>query len=226
MKNPLKYFSKVEIAIWSLSVTAIIVSFCVFDRKGYLNLAASLTGVTSLIFIAKGNPIGQVIAIIFSVLYAIISYSYAYYGEMITYVGMSAPMALFALVSWLRHPYKGNRAEVKVGTVSAKEIPLIILLTAAVVTAFYFILRALGTANLIPATASVGTSFLAVYLLFRRSPYYALAYALNDVVLIVLWAFMAAEDISCMSVIICFTAFLVNDVYGFLNWLKIAKRQI
>ena len=40
-----------------------------------------------------------------------------------------------------------------------------------------------NTTNLIPSTISVTISFLAVYLTFRRSPYFDLAYALNDIVL-------------------------------------------
>ena len=68
------------------------------------------------------------------------------------------------------------------------------LLTAAVTAGFYFILRALGTANLLPSTVSVTTSFLAVYLTFHRSPLYALGYAANDVVLIVLWLLAARAD--------------------------------
>ena len=71
----------------------------------------------------------------------------------------------------------------------------------------------------------MATSFLAVYLTFRRSPYYALAYAANDVVLIVLWTLAAIEDLSYLSVIICFVMFLANDLYGFLNWRKMQKKQ-
>ena len=37
---------------------------------------------------------------------------------MITYLGMTMPMAAFALITWLRHPYKGNRSEVQVNTIS------------------------------------------------------------------------------------------------------------
>ena len=97
--------------------------------------------------------------------------------------------------------------------------------STAVTAAFYFILKALHTANLIPSTVSVATSFLAVYLTFRRSPYYALAYAANDVVLILLWTLAAIEDLSYLSVIICFVMFLANDLYGFLNWRKMQKKQ-
>lgn len=88
------YFSKSEIALWISSVMLIIISFCVFDRTNYLTLCASLIGVTSLIFNAKGNPIGQLLMIVFSLLYGIISYSFSYYGEMITYLGMTMPMAI------------------------------------------------------------------------------------------------------------------------------------
>ena len=83
---------------------------------------------------------------------------------------------------------------------------------------WYFILKHFNTANIIPSTLSVATSFIAVYLTFRRSPYFALAYAANDVVLIVLWTLAAVEDISYLSVIICFILFLVNDLYGFVSW--------
>ena len=64
-----------------------------------------------------------------------------------------------------------------------------------------------------------------MYLTFRRSPYFALAYAANDIVLIVLWVLAAVTDITCSSVIICFVVFLVNDLYGFISWRKMEKRQ-
>ena len=82
------------------------------------------------------------------------------------------------------------------------------------------------TANIIPSTFSVSTSFLAVYLSFRRSPYYALAYAANDLVLIVLWILASLENTSYISVTVCFIAFLANDLYGFWNWKKMESRQM
>lgn len=225
LKKFLNYFTKGEIALWLCSVTAITVSFLIFDRTGWLKLAASLIGITALIFNAKGNPAGQILIIIFSALYGIISYSFAYYGEMITYMGMSAPMALLAFISWIRNPYNGNRSEVRVNRIKRGEVVFMLILTAAVTVAFYFILERFGTANLIPSTVSVTTSFIAVYLTFRRSEFYALAYAANDIILIVLWVMAAFSDISCLSVIICFAMFLMNDLYGFISWRKMRKRQ-
>ena len=220
-----QYFTKSEIALWSGSTVAIVASFFLFDRENYMTLAASVIGVTSLIFNAKGNPFGQLLMVIFSIIYGIISYTFRYYGEMITYLGMTAPMAVFALISWLRNPYKGNRAEVAVNRLHRREIYGMLLLTAGVTILFYFILAHFHTTNILPSTLSVTTSFIAVYLTFRRSPYFALAYAANDIVLILLWTLAAMENVTYISVIICFVMFLVNDLYGFISWRNMEKRQ-
>lgn len=225
VKKLFNYFSPLEKTLWAASGALIIASFIVFDGVNYLTLAASLVGVTSLIFNAKGNPIGQALMLVFSALYGIISYGYAYYGEMATYLGMTAPMALFSLIAWLKNPYGGNRAEVAVNRLSKKDVWFLCISALTVTGVFYFILKAFNTANLLPSTISVTTSYFAVYLTYKRSPYFALAYAANDVVLIVLWVLAAIESFSFISVVICFAAFLLNDIYGFISWQKMQKKQ-
>lgn len=225
IKRISNYFTGTEKALWCISTVLIILSFAVFDRENYLTLCASLTGAASLILNAKGNPLGQALMVAFSIMYGVISYTYAYYGEMITYLGMTAPMAVFALAAWLKNPYNGNKSEVRVNHMTSAELVFAVILSVAVTAVFYFILKSLNTANIVPSTISVTTSFLAVYLTFRRSALYALAYAANDVVLIVLWCMAAAADISYLSVIICFVMFLFNDIYGYINWKKMHKRQ-
>ncbi len=204
---------------------SIVLSFCFFGGGNYLTLIASVIGVTSLIFNAKGNPTGPVLGVVFSVLYGIISFTFSYYGEMITYLGMTAPMAIVTLIVWLKNPYNGSRSEVTVNKLRRKESVLIFILTAVVTVAFYFILKAFNTANIIPSTISVSTSFLAVYLTFRRSEYFALAYAANDVVLIVMWIMATVEKLMYLSVVVCFMAFLANDIYGYISWRRMYRRQ-
>lgn len=219
------YFTTTELVLWGMSVLGVVLSFLIFDRAAVLTLSASLIGVTSLIFNAKGNPIGQVLMLIFSVLYGVISWRCAYYGEMITYLGMTAPMAAVALYSWLRHPYRGNRSQVTVGSLSVKDGVGMAMATVFVTVCFYFILRFFGTARLLISTISVSTSFVAAYLTFRRSPWFAVAYAANDLVLIVLWSLVAMVDRAYFSVVVCFAAFLVNDLYGFINWQHMKQQQ-
>ena len=48
---------------------------------------------------------------------------------------------------------------------------------------------------------------------------------MNDIVLIILWVIAVLRDPSYVSVIICFLVFLVNDLYAFVNWGRMKRRQ-
>ena len=219
------YFKKHEIVLWFGSMGIITAVFFLFGREHYLNLVTSLIGVTGLIFSAKGNPFGQMLMIIFSLIYGLISYRFGYYGETITYIGMSMPMAVVSMISWLKHPYQGNHAEVEVHRISRKEIIMASLPSVVVTIGFYFILQYFKTENLLFSTFSVTTSFLAVSLLFLRSAYFSLAYALNDMILMILWGLAALKDSSYSSVLICFGVFLINDIYCFISWKQMEQKQ-
>ncbi len=222
MKN---YFTKTERSLWLGSLAVIVASFFVTKSTNYLTLIASLVGATSLIFNAKGNPVGQALMVLFSILYGVISWEYRYYGEMATYLLMTMPMAVVALVSWLRHPYKGQKSQVQIASLTKSDVVWLCLLTTAVTTVFFFALKAFDTANLALSTVSVTTSFVAVFLTYKRSPYFAIAYAVNDVVLVALWILASFDNASYLSVVVCFVIFLANDLYGFVNWRKTQQKQ-
>ena len=198
----LNYFSKFEKLLWLFSVAFIILSFVLFSKDGHISLIASLVGVTSLIFLAKGNPFGNVLMIIFSIIYGYISYTFSYYGEMITYVVMTLPMAVFSLISWLRNPYKGNKSQVAISGLSKKIIIQMLLSTTVVTIVLGVLLVKFNTANIVPSILSVATSFAAAFLTYKRTPYFPLAYALNDIVLIVLWVLASVKDLSYVSVVV------------------------
>ena len=221
----IRSLSGFELGLWLFSLIGVTLSSVFSPVFDPLSLTASLIGVTALIFVAKGDPLGQVLTVVFSVFYGIIAWTFRYYGEMITYLGMSAPMAALAVISWVRNPYEQGKAEVRVNRLKPPEVLFLAALTILVTVLFYFILAFFGTANLLPSTLSVTTSFLASYLTFRRSPFYALAYAANDLVLIVLWILAAIEDPSYLPMILCFAMFFLNDTYGFINWQRMQKRQ-
>ncbi len=225
IRNPFKNLNKFEWALWVFSFAAIISSFFAVGSTAYANLAASLLGVTSLIFAARGDAFGLMLMMTFSAIYAFVAFTTKYYGEMIIYLGMQIPCATASLISWLRHPSDKGSAEVKIGKFNKKHVYILIPLTAAIVTAFYFVLKTLGTENLIVSTVSVGTSFVALYLMTLRIPAYALVFILNDIVLIVLWSMACANDLNHLALVVCFSIFLINDTYTFICWTRRKARQ-
>ncbi len=222
--NSVKNLTKKELCLWIFSMLAIAAT--VFLGSNPFEIIAGLVGVSSLIFAAKGDVLGQILIVIFAIMYGIISLSFSYYGEMINYLGMTAPIAVLSVISWIRHPFEGKNNEVEVNT--SIRLPEIILtaVSAIIITViFYFILKAFGNNSLMLSTVSVTTSFLASYLTFRRCRYYALCYAANDLVLVGLWVIASLENPSYISMVVCFSVFFFNDIYGFYNWGKISKSQ-
>lgn len=218
------YFTRLEKILWSASSLTIIISSYLLNGN-VLSLLVSLIGVTSLIFLAKGNPIGQFLMVIFSLIYGYISYTFSYYGEMLTYLGMTMPMSVAALYAWLKHPYQGNLSEVTISSLKYKDYIYLLFLTIIITLGFHYVLKYFNTNNLVFSTISISTSFIAVYFTYKRSPLYALGYALNDIVLILMWILASFEDKSYISMVICFICFFFNDIYGFISWRKIYNRQ-
>ena len=219
MIKSVKNLNKFEICLWIISAVVVTLSFLVAVKKDYMTLTASLIGVTALIFMAKGDVLGQLLSVFFAVFYAIVSYKFRYFGEMITYLGMTAPSALIAVITWLKNPYAEK--QVRVSRVTEKKVFWILVLSIPVTILFDFILKAFGTSNLLVSTLSVTTSFLASMFSIFRSPYYAVAYALNDIVLIILWILASIADISFLPMVFCFLMVLINDLSAYYNWLKI-----
>ena len=224
IKSLWRDLTRFERGLWITSVIVVSLAYLLAPNGNWMTLVTSVLGVTALIFVAKGYIVGQLLCVVFAILYGLISLHFRYYGEVITYLCMSAPIAVVSLISWLRHPYR-QTAEVEVQRVSKKKILLLALVTVAVTVVFYFILKALHTANLFWSTVSVATSFFAASLTAMRSPYYAIAYTANDIVLIVLWITATIQDVAYLPMIFCFVMFMANDLYGFWHWCHMRDRQ-
>lgn len=222
--NPFKDLTIFERILLSTSLIVVTLSFLLSPKKDWLTLIVSLVGVIDLIFVAKGYLLGQILGIAFSILYGLVSFYFKYYGEVITYLGMTTPMAIASLISWLKHPYKKSK-EVEIQRMNSKQVTVMLIITTCVTIAFYFVLKALSTANLLFSTLSIATSFLAVYMTYMRSPFYAVGYALNDLVLIVLWVLASIQDVAYVPMIFCFIMFLANDAYAFTAWMSRMKKQ-
>jgi len=97
----------------------------------------------------------------------------------------------------------------------------LLVVSGVIVTAvFYKILAVFSTPNIVFSTISVTTSFFAASLTMLRSSYYAVGYAANDVVLIVLWILASIKEPRYLSVTVIFVIFLFFDLYGFISWKK------
>ena len=219
MNNPIKNFTRNDWILWLGSLFVITISNIISGEFDMLTLITTWIGITALIFAAKGNVWAQILIIIFSILYGIISWKCRYWGEMITYLGMTLPMAIWSTVTWIKNP-TSNGNEVAIQKLTKKHISGIIFFSIIVSFVFYYILQVLNTPNIVFSTISITTSFIAASLTMLRSSYYAIGYAANDIVLIILWGLASIDNPVYIPVLINFVIFFFNDMYGFISWKK------
>ena len=219
MNHPIKDLTKKEWGLWIGSIGTILTANILSGNMDIITIAEACIGITSLILAAKGNVWAQILMIVFSILYGILSWRFRYWGEMITYLGMTLPMAVWSTITWIRHPAE-NGKEVAIQKLRPRHIWGLLFWGTITTAVFYYILRALDTPNLVFSTISVTTSFLAAALTMLRSSYYALGYASNDLVLIVLWILASLESPEYIPVAVNFAIFFLNDMYGFIRWKK------
>ena len=130
---------------------------------------------------------------------------FRYYGEMITYLCMTSPIAIMTVVSWLRHPFQQS-AEVEVHHITRRQCTVMVVSAALVTGCFYFILRALGNANLFSVPSPSPPALWPPISHCTAAPLRP-GYAANDVVLIVLWVLAAIQDRSYLPMVLCFVMF-------------------
>lgn len=224
-RNPFKGFSKKDWLVLSFSLIVVTGCNLATPHVTWSTAVGVTVGAFALVLMARGDVWGQVLTAVFSVLYGITSWQFRYYGEVITYVCMTLPMAIMAVVSWLRHPYRGNQAEVEIHQLTIGQKRSMVIASVLVTAVFGVVLWWLDTPNLFFSILSISSSFLAAYLTYYRSPWYAVAFAANDVILVILWVFASVKDVSFTPMIGCFVVFLLNDLYAFIHWRRRQRRQ-
>lgn len=217
MSNPIKNLTKKEWILWMGSLAIVILSNLLSTDIDVLTLVSACVGITSLIFAAKGNVWAQILMVVFSILYGLISWQFRYWGEMITYIGMTMPMAVWSTITWIKNPSESGQ-EVAIRKLTRKHVAGIAAAGVIVTAVFYMILKTLDTPNILFSTISITTSFLAASLTMLRSSYYALGYASNDIILIVMWVLASIENPAYIPVVVNFIIFFFNDMYGFVSW--------
>ena len=214
-----------EILLLSISIVLIVGCFIFSTDKNYLSLISSILGVITVVFTSKGLFLTPILTVFYSVIYTIISQSQKYYWEASIYLVLLIPMQLITIFGWFKNK-KEDSAVVEVNKVKTKEYVILGAVTVVLTVAFYFLLKALNTAELIVSTVSLITSALATYLLLRRCSNYEIFFILNDVVLITLWTIaMVGGGTAFLPVVVSFYVFLINDVYGFIRWKRQEKQQ-
>ena len=226
MKKLSKNWALWEIIFLLTSILTISICFFISPEKSVLSFISSICGITTVFFLAKGLFFAPITDIIYNCLYAAVSIVSLYYGEAIIYIFVMMPISISSLITWFKNKNK-DESTVKVNKIKGKEWGFLSIACVAITIGFYFLLKVLNTSQLFVSTISIITSVIGAYLLLRRSSYYAIAFILNDIILIVLWGLTTLTNgLMYLPTTLSFIVFLINDTYGFIRWKKEEKKLI
>ena len=195
-------------------------------KDSIIGLIASLTGMICVVLVAKGRISNYYFGIINVILYAYISFQNKYFGEVMLNFFYFLPMQFIGLYFWKKHSDKSKtRDDVKIKFLSLKSRLNWLLISVFGVFFYGLFLKYLGgTLPFIDSTSTI-LSIIAMILMVKRVIEQWILWIAIDVVSIFMWFYILAQGGNEISMLIMWSAFLVNAIYGLYNWNKIAKND-
>jgi nicotinamide mononucleotide transporter len=191
----------------------------------WVGLAASLAGMVNVVLVAKGKISNYAFGVVAVSLYAWIAWQNRYWGEVMLNALYFLPMQFVGLALWSRHrDPEGTADDVAVRWLAPRRRWLWGIASVAGTAGYALVLERLG--GTLPAfdAASTVLSVIAMLLMVQRVGEQWVLWIVVDVVSIWMWAFVVSRGGSDISMVVMWTAYLVNAVYGLVHWLRLSRR--
>jgi len=224
MMNKIKDFFKdwTRFEIGWLAVFTIVNIYLFFAwNDNVLGLITSLTGMMCVVLVAKGRISNYYWGIINVALYAYISYQNKYFGEYMLNAYYYFPMQFIGLWLWNRNRKKSDVVKVKLMSWRMRFIWLGI--SAASVYFYGLWLQHLGGNSPFIDSTSTVLSVIAQVLMVLAFMEQWILWIVVDVVSIVLWVIPLLNGGTDISMVVMWSAFLINAIYGAYNWTKMGR---
>ncbi|UJF34633.1 nicotinamide riboside transporter PnuC [Paenibacillus hexagrammi] len=207
---------------WLVLFTLVAVGFTVSSHDTFLGFTVFITGVLCVVLAAKGNLMSYVFGMYNTVGYAYLAYVNGLFGEVMLNLLFFVPMNVVGYYMW-----KNNRHD---GKLSMRRMELKGVLLVAGICAIGSLLLGIGLSFVpgqnspyIDATTTV-LSIVATWLMVKRFKEQWLVYIVLNLFTVLLWVIRTLEgSAEGLLMIVMWSAYLVNAVYGYYNWSKGAR---
>ena len=216
--------------VWLLIFTGINIYLYFAWDDTLLGLISSLTGMLCVVLVAKGKISNYYFGIIQTSTYAYIAFTYGLYGEAMLNGLFYFPVQFIGLYLWHRNTIKnkdtvqGEDVAVKMMTKSSWLYTVIAIVIGTVLYAI--LLQTIGGRSVGLDSATNVLSVTAQILMLKRFAEQWLFWILVNILSIALWVItLDATAGNDYTLVVMWSAFLVNSIYGYYNWRKMAKKQ-
>ncbi|MGM0791498.1 nicotinamide mononucleotide transporter [Bacillus infantis] len=213
---------------WLLVFTLINVYLFIAWQDSLLGLISSLAGMLCVVLVAKGKIANYYFGIIQTGTYAYISYTYGLYGEAMLNGLFYFPIQFIGIYLWRKNMTKDSikGEDVKVKTLDSRGWSLLGITVLVSIFLYALLLDYLGGRSVYIDSATNVLSVTAQILMLRRFAEQWLLWILVNVLSVILWFnALISTGGNDISMLVMWTAFLFNSIYGYINWTKLYKKQ-
>jgi nicotinamide mononucleotide transporter len=224
----LKNWTRFEIG-WLFTFTLINIYLFFAWSDSLLGLISSISGMLCVVLVAKGKIANYYFGIVQTLTYAYIAYGYGLYGEVMLNALFYFPVQFIGIYMWNKnkteHGVKGE--DVRISSLTRKgwfyTLVSIIILTIG----YGFFLKYLGGNLVWTDSATNVLSIAAQILMLKRYTEQWLLWISVNVLSIFLWlGALISQGGNDFSMLVMWSAFLVNSIYGYVNWRKLSIKQV
>jgi nicotinamide mononucleotide transporter len=216
--------------VWLGIFTAVNIYLFFAWGDSLLGLISSLSGMLCVVLVAKGKISNYYFGIIQASTYAYISYTYGLYGEAMLNALFYFPTQFIGLYLWKKNSLRRHES-VKGEDVPVKRLSwpgwIVVLFAVGVGTfAYAVLLETIGGRSVGIDSATNILSVTAQILMLKRFAEQWLMWIAVNVLSIIMWAMaLSSTGGNDYTILVMWSAFLVNSVYGYYNWVKMGKKQ-
>ena len=215
-----------EIA-WLASATVVITLVSILMKDNWLGFVSAVSGVLCVVLVAKGKIANFFFGIVQTVTYAYIAYTYQLYGEAMLNALFFLPVQFVGLYLWTRHrknPQNASRGEdVYAKRLTGRQWAVLVPAILVVSAAYAVLLTQIGAQQVRIDSVAVVVSVFAQILMTLRHAEQWIMWMVVNVLTITLWLVtLTTTGGGDWAILAMWCAYLVNSVYGWLNWRRLA----
>ncbi len=228
MKNIFKDWSLFEL-IWLLLFSGVIIYLYFAWDDSFLGLISSLTGVFCVVLVAKGKISNYYFGIVNTASYAYIAFSHQLYGEVMLNAFVYFPMQFIGIYLWKKNQASKSVVgeDVTVSKLGKREWMIVAISVIIGVICYGSFLKYIDSAQPFIDAIAVTLSVTAQVLMLKRFAEQWLLWILVNIFSVILWVkvLIFNQGGNDYTMIVMWSAYLVNSLYGYYKWSMMAKKQ-
>ena len=209
--------------VWLFISTITMIGLSIVWKDSPIALISGVTGIIGVVLCAKGKISTYFYATINVALYAWICFQNGLYGEVMLNAFYFIPMNIVGFMLWNKK--KDDDGNVEAKALTKKQLIILSVGLVVAIVLYYQLLKSLGgNLQLIDSITTV-TSVMALLLQVLRYKEQWLIWILVNLVSIVMWVMLLNTSEGSISMIVMWAAYLINSIYGYINWNKLNKKS-